>query len=330
MHSPLLDQYATYDNQNSNAYFELTGNSSSTANASTNSSRLIDSSILTNNANVNAASDPVSYQSTYRQNTRINTSQGQGYLGGGIPGSQINNYNAANNNNNRARKKPPALNNYGNNNVMGMGGMTLGPGGSMQGYMMPTSPNPLSPHAYPTAIGSSPYGAAAPMPMNMPVNVYKPLPGPTSYGLSPRVINTYFLDILKENMLNGPVLNEALNAYIESMDSVNLATILFHTGKKKFQLLPQFIQRIAIRFHAIDGEFRAREASNALYGLRCMSSDTPEVRLLVKVLANKLMLCNTVMVAQAVGNALYGIQVCKHSELLYLCNSFTIVIVAII
>ena len=138
---------------------------------------------------------------------------------------------------------------------------------------------------------------------------YPNAPNQGNNDLHPRVINAYFLDIMKEPVLNGPLLNEALNMYIEAMDSVNLATILFHTGKKKFTLNPQFIQRIAVRFNSIDVEFRAREASNALYGLRNMSSDNAEVRLLAKVLAGKLNQCHTVMVAQAIGNALYGMQV---------------------
>ena len=66
---------------------------------------------------------------------------------------------------------------------------------------------------------------------------------------------------------------------------------------------------MAIRFHSLEEALRAREASNALYGLRNMNSDSAEVRLLVKVLAMKLHTSQGVMVAQAVGNALYGIQV---------------------
>ena len=63
------------------------------------------------------------------------------------------------------------------------------------------------------------------------------------------------------------------------MNCVNLATLLFHTGKKRLLLTPSFIKRIAIRFSTLKEELRAREASNALYGLKCMSSECPEVKI---------------------------------------------------
>ena len=65
----------------------------------------------------------------------------------------------------------------------------------------------------------------------------------------------------------------AIDANIERMDCVNLATLLFHTGKKRLLLTPSFIKRIAARLNLLKEELRAREASNALYGLKCMSSE---------------------------------------------------------
>ena len=65
----------------------------------------------------------------------------------------------------------------------------------------------------------------------------------------------------------------AIDANIERMDCVNLATLLFHTGKKRLLLTPSFIKRIAARLNHLKEELRAREASNALYGLKCMSSE---------------------------------------------------------
>lgn len=124
-----------------------------------------------------------------------------------------------------------------------------------------------------------------------------------------RALNKMLLDILRDRVIHPGRLAAALDANIERFDCVNLATLLFHTGKKRLILIPAFIERIAARFCELREELRAREASNALYGLRCMSSECSEVRLLVRALAMKLQSTSTKLVAQAVGNAIYGLQV---------------------
>ena len=123
-----------------------------------------------------------------------------------------------------------------------------------------------------------------------------------------RAINKMLLDILRDRVIDPQRLELAIETYTERMDCVNVATLLFHTGKKRLLLSPAYISRIANRLITLKEELRAREASNALYGLKCMSSDVPEVKELVLALANKLSTSSSEFLAQAVGNALYGCQ----------------------
>lgn len=123
-----------------------------------------------------------------------------------------------------------------------------------------------------------------------------------------RAINKMLLDILRERVIDPQRLELAIETYTERMDCVNVATLLFHTGKKRLLLSPAYIARIASRLMNLKEELRAREASNALYGLKCMSSDVPEVKDLVSALALKLSNSSSEFLAQAVGNALYGCQ----------------------
>ena len=135
-----------------------------------------------------------------------------------------------------------------------------------------------------------------------------------------RAINKMLLEILRERVIDPQRLDLAVETYTERMDCVNLATLLFHTGKKRLLLSPGYIRRIAARMNILKEELRAREASNALYGLKCMSSDIPEVRELVTALATKVANSSSEFVAQAVGNALYGCQMMTsdHDEVRYL------------
>ena len=259
--------------------------------------------------NINSSDRYYNGQHGSNSNANINTNYQSAIGGGNFYNQNSNNY--TNYKVNNKNKQPGAQ--YGGNNMMTRRNVS----GMSRPEMGATGPSqPVYGNNY----------------SNSPPVMFHNNSAQSVNGLNPRVLNTYFLDIMKEPVLNGPLLNEALNMYIEAMDSVNLATILFHTGKKKFTLNPQFIQRIAVRFHSIDGEFRAREASNTLYGLRNMSSDVPEVRLLVKVLAVKLSQCSSVMVAQAIGNALYGMQVLIVSSdilniLVYLNYSFISIVI---
>lgn len=151
-------------------------------------------------------------------------------------------------------------------------------------------------------------------------------PGTGGSNAQGRALNKMLLDILRERMVDPNRLAMAIDANIERMDCVNLATLLFHTGKKRLLLTPSFIKRIAMRFSGLKEELRAREASNALYGLKCMSSECPEVRQLVFALASKLAVSQTELVAQAVGNALYGCQMMTsdHEEVRYLLHMVSI------
>lgn len=135
-----------------------------------------------------------------------------------------------------------------------------------------------------------------------------------------RAINKLLLDILRERVVDPHKLDQAIETYTERMDCVNLATLLFHTGKKRLLLNPGYIRRIAVRFSLLKEELRAREASNALYGLKCMSSELPEARELIVAVANKVANSSSEFVAQAVGNALYGCQMMTtdHDEVRYL------------
>jgi hypothetical protein len=141
-----------------------------------------------------------------------------------------------------------------------------------------------------------------------------------------RALNKMLLEILRERIVDPNRLAMAIDANIERMDCVNLATLLFHTGKKRLLLTPAFIKRIAVRFNLLKEELRAREASNALYGLKCMSSECVEVRLLIHALAIKVQNSTTELVAQAVGNALYGCQMMTsdHEEVRYMLNVLAI------
>ena len=121
-----------------------------------------------------------------------------------------------------------------------------------------------------------------------------------------RAINKLLLEILRERVVDPQRLDHVIENHTERMDCVNVATLLFHTGKKRLMLSPQCIKRIAARMNVLKEELRSREASNALYGLKCMCSEIPEVRQLVMALANKIASSSSEFVAQAVGNALYG------------------------
>ena len=123
-----------------------------------------------------------------------------------------------------------------------------------------------------------------------------------------RSINQLLLGVLREKSINAHALVSIIDAYIDRMDYVNIATLLFHSGKRKIVLPTTFISRITDRLNFITEELRAREASNALYGLKCMSSETPEVRDLLSALTNKLRFTRGEFNAQAIGNILYGCQ----------------------
>eukprot|EP00595_Chromulina_sp_UTEXLB2642_P003177 CAMPEP_0196766830 /NCGR_PEP_ID=MMETSP1095-20130614/31016_1 /TAXON_ID=96789 ORGANISM="Chromulina nebulosa, Strain UTEXLB2642" /NCGR_SAMPLE_ID=MMETSP1095 /ASSEMBLY_ACC=CAM_ASM_000446 /LENGTH=1338 /DNA_ID=CAMNT_0042131159 /DNA_START=514 /DNA_END=4530 /DNA_ORIENTATION=- len=152
------------------------------------------------------------------------------------------------------------------------------------------------------------------------MQMYQPNPGTGGSNAQGRAINKMLLDILRGRIIDPNRLSLIVDANIERMDCVNLATLLFHTGKKRLLLTPLFIKRIAARFNTLKEELRAREASNSLYGLKCMSSESPEVRQLILALANKISSSSTDLVAQAVGNALYGCQMMTsdHEEVRYL------------
>ena len=61
------------------------------------------------------------------------------------------------------------------------------------------------------------------------------------------------------------------------------------------------------------GTINGMTVGNALYGLRCMSSDHVEVRSLLSALEPKVRSCRESLSAQAVGNAVYGLR-CMSSD----------------
>jgi hypothetical protein len=173
----------------------------------------------------------------------------------------------------------------------------------------------------------NPYGMGMGMGMNN-MRPGPPQPG-MGYGMpmfpggsnaQGRAINKMLLDILRERVIDPQRLDMAIDTYIDRMDCVNLATLLFHTGKKRILLAPAYIKRVAGRFVTLKEELRAREASNALYGLKCMTSELPEVRELIYAIGTKLSATSTEFVAQAVGNALYGLQMMtsEYEEIRYI------------
>lgn len=123
-----------------------------------------------------------------------------------------------------------------------------------------------------------------------------------------RAINKMLLEIVRERSIDPPRLHLVIETFVDRMDCVNLATLLFHTGKKRFLLSPSHVKKIADRFNILKEELRSREASNALYGMKCLSSEVPEVRELIYAIGNKIAASSSDFVAQAVGNALYGCQ----------------------
>ena len=137
-----------------------------------------------------------------------------------------------------------------------------------------------------------------------------------------RAINKMLLEILRDRVIDPIRLDLAIESYCDRMDCVNLATLLFHTGKKRMILLPCYISRIAKRFTSVKEELRSREASNAIYGLKAMSSELPEVRELVHAIASKIYASHSQFAAQGVGNALYGLQMMtsEHEEVRYLLS----------
>eukprot|EP01031_Cornospumella_fuschlensis_P036421 gene36421-44181_t len=93
-------------------------------------------------------------------------------------------------------------------------------------------------------------------------------PGTGGSNAQGRAINKHLLDILRDRVIDAQRLDLLVDTYVERMDCVNLATLLFHTGKKRMILLPMYLKRIADRLLNLKEELRAREASNALYGLK--------------------------------------------------------------
>lgn len=188
---------------------------------------------------------------------------------------------------------PPNQQYYGRSVHMSVNPGNVNLGLNNNGGRYRSNPNPSSNYNHQSQYGS---GAQGRQGQNN---------GSTMQG---RSLNKMLLDILRDRVINTFRLNSALENTIEKFDCVNIATLLFHTGKKKITLNPGFIGRIAARLNDLSEELRAREASNALYGLRCMSSDCPEVRQLCVALAAKLSTTTSKLVAQAVGNAVYGLQ----------------------
>lgn len=180
-----------------------------------------------------------------------------------------------------------------------------------------------SPYFNNSSIQNSPYPNQPPQ---FPNHIYQNqgmnnnhLPSPPPFNSSPnigkspdngKIINDKILDILKSdhNLSNkSQLIFTLINDCSNLMDCVNLATVLFHTSKNRIVLTPSCILLIAKRFAVLTEKLKAREASNALYGLKLLNSDNPEVRELVQILSQRIDISSP-FASQGVGNALYGCQ----------------------
>lgn len=129
-----------------------------------------------------------------------------------------------------------------------------------------------------------------------------------SPGALGRAINKQVLETMRDQVFNLQRLDNIIKAYVDQMDSVNLATLLFHSAKKKVVLKPFQVAAVAARLMTLKEELKPREASNALYGLKGFSSDLPETRQLIAALTIKIAATCTDFGAQGIANALYGLQ----------------------
>ena len=76
----------------------------------------------------------------------------------------------------------------------------------------------------------------------------------------------------------------------------------------------QLISVLTWKIEASQDRFNAQAVGNALYGLQGMSSECVEVRALLSVLRCKVAECSQPLNAQEVGNALYGLSKCSLDE----------------
>ena len=70
----------------------------------------------------------------------------------------------------------------------------------------------------------------------------------------------------------------------------------------------QLIFALATKVAGSNTELVAQAVGNALYGCQMMTSDHEEVRYLLQVLSVKVNQCTELLEAQNVGNALYGLR----------------------
>ena len=70
----------------------------------------------------------------------------------------------------------------------------------------------------------------------------------------------------------------------------------------------QLIFALANKVAGSNTELVAQAVGNALYGCQMMTSDHEEVRYLLQVLSVKVTQCTELLEAQNVGNALYGLR----------------------
>jgi hypothetical protein len=70
----------------------------------------------------------------------------------------------------------------------------------------------------------------------------------------------------------------------------------------------ELLHELTLKIQASNASLDAQAIGNALYGLQCMDATTPEVRELLHELTLKIQASTASLDAQAIGNALYGLQ----------------------
>eukprot|EP01035_Chromulina_nebulosa_P023217 gene23217-biopygen15317 len=85
----------------------------------------------------------------------------------------------------------------------------------------------------------------------------------------------------------------------------------------------QLLSALVPLFQSCEGQLSGQEVGNALYGLRNMSSDHPEVLQLLTTFAPLLQSCEGKLSGQNIGNALYGLRNMSsdHPEVLQLLTA---------
>ena len=132
----------------------------------------------------------------------------------------------------------------------------------------------------------------------------------------------YSLQCLQEDddgyMIIVAAMTVALSKCIESGQAVpsrSLSMIIVGLQRNRLTVRQSIdlISSTTLAIKSCNESFSAQAVGNALYGMQCMSSDHAEVRSMISALSEKVKSCKESLSAQHVGNALYGMQ-CMSSD----------------